>query len=521
MLLGCPLNVFEKTYFIQVNISKDNYIKINNDEYYTNSSKTFKYFEFKLNKRGGESGHIEFVKPFGEYKIGDAVEVKINGQKIFYGVIEKVTDFGRSIDVIPMWGKLGWVYITDTLVFEETQGIYELLLSMADKIRESGVKFNPHLIEIPQNQNMVKYNITTEMGGKSVLEILEEIEEELPSSYNFGVDAGGTFYFKSFKESAQYKLDWYQGDFNHSSVDLDYSELYSQYVVKHKRYNALGESEDAYDVLKWIVGSDQVINGVKNPYPVIPALQDAVGVKTKTFEYNFQSDEQEAYEYAYDLLKRQVPIEAVDIKDFNYKRKRVEINDCVDITMKPTENFYVDFILGYASYKTISNHVGGGELMKVGLPVGYSKEVNGFMGILDLNKQPGYLEICNRTLDISELIVYYYSSQSTNKFYVRDNYGNFKTVYSGGGRLVVDLRGFNKRSVLITSEAKAVVYYKARAFFSQGSDLKTMNIREIKYKYESGVTSVDLRLAKLNTVLTGYMHAQNKRLETLEDLLSS
>lgn len=520
MILGHALNYFKKVYFINVNISKDNYIKINNDEYYTNSSKTFKSFVFKLNKRGGESGNIQFVKPFGEYKIGDSVEVKINGKKIFKGVIEKVTDFGRNIDVIPMWGKLGWVYITDTLVFEETQGIYELLISMADKIRESGVKFNPMLIEIPQNQNMVKYNITTEMGGKSVLEILEEIEEELPSSYNFGVDAGGTFYFKSFKESAQYKLDWYQGDFNSSNLDLDYSELYSQYVVKHKRYNALGESEDSYDVLKWIVGSNQEVNGVKNPYPVIPALQDAVGIKTKTFEYNFQSDEQEAYEYAYDLLKRQVPIETVDVKDFNIKQKSVNINDCVDIIMKPTENYYTDFTLGYSSYKTISNHVGGGELMKVGLPVGYAREPNIFVGVLDFNKQAGYLDVCNRTLDIEEIIVYYYSSQSNNKFYVRDNYGKFKIVYSGGGRLVLDVRGFNKRSLLIVSEAKSVVYYKARVFFNQGSDFKTMNIREISYKYDSGVTTVDLRLAKLNAVLTGYMHAQNKRIETLEQLLS-
>lgn len=525
MLCGERINYFELNYYFNNNVSKDNYIRIGTDEFYTNSYDTFSSFEFKLNKRGGESATIKFVKMYGQYKIGDTVEAKINGKKIFRGVIEKIEDYGLTIKAIPLWGKLSFVYVTDSLELEETKNIYEYLIGLADKIREAGIKFNPILIEVPANQNMVKYEITTSMAGKSILELLEEVEEELPSTYNFGVNEGGTFYFKQFSEVKEKSLNWHNGDFSDNEVEEDYSELYSRYVVKHKRYSATGEDEDAYDVLKWIVGGEDKkrADGTieLNPYPPIAYLTELVGIKTKVFEYNFQSDVEEAYNYAYDLLKRQEPIISLNVEDLNYLKKDININECVECILKPIENFYEDFNLSYSTAHTITNNMRSGELMKIGYAVGYAKERNANIGILDFSKQYGYNDVCNRTLDIYEIRCEYYSSRSQDKFYITDAYGNSKVVYGGGGSLKVNIKGFNKRSLKVIADNSNVVFNKMRAYFTQGSRKLLLNVREMEYSYSKGVTSVSLKLAEMKTVLTGYMHAQNKRIKTLENLLSS
>lgn len=516
MFLSNPINYFELTYYFNNNANKDNYIRIGNKEFYTNTQETFYSFEFKLNKRGGESGTIKFVKPFSAFKIGDTVECKIEGKKIFYGLVEKIEDYGKTIKVIPLWGRLEYIYITDTLVFEETKNIRELVLGLAGKIREAGIKFNSKLIELPEDSNMVKYEITTEMGGKNILEILEELEEELPSVYNFGVDAGGTFFFKAFAENKEDRIDWHTGDFSESEIEEDYSELYSQYLVKHKRYNADGESEDAYDVLKWIVGSSQK----DNPYIPIQSLVDKVGVKTKVFEYNFQSDVEEAYKYAYDLLKKQASIFSITISDLNYKKKKVDINQCLEVICKPVENYFVDIELGYSNTSTIGFWSDGGEIMKIGYPIGWAKHENVFLGVLYFTDQPDWTEICNRTLKIKTLECRYYSAQSSNKFYITDG-KETEIVYGSGGVLKANVYKFNKRDLKVISENPSVVFYKAFVLFEQGSDRKVLNVRELTYKYSKGKTTVDLTLAELKTVLVGYMHAQNKRLKTLENLLSS
>lgn len=514
MLCGEQLNYFQLEYYFNNNVSKDNYIKIGTDEFYTNSYNTFSSFEFKLNKRGGESGTIKFIKMFGNYKVGDNVECKINGKKIFRGVIEKVEDYGLTLKVIPLWGKLGWVYITNSREYEETKGIYDFLLGLKNKIMEAGIKFNPQLIEIPQNQNMVKYEIQTSMAGKSILEILEEVEEELPSSYSFGVNEGGTFFFKSFSEVREKKLNWHDGDFSENTIGEDYSELYSQYVVKHKVRD--GE-DDVFDVLEWIVGEKKV----GNPYPPVNFLQEAVGIKTKVFEYNFQSDKEEAYKYAYDLLKKQEPILSLEIKDLNYLKNDININECIEVITKPIENFFEDCNLNYSTEKVIGNFNGGGELMKIGYIVGYAKESDSILGILDFSKQFGYSDVCNRTLDINEIRCEYFSRNGQDKFYIIDNHGYNKVVYGSGGVLKAKVEGASKRDLKVIAENKEVIFKNMRAYFTQGSRKLLLNVREMKYKYSGGVTTVDLKLAELKTVLTGYMHAQNKRLKTLENLLSN
>lgn len=525
MLCGERINYFELSYYFYNNVSKDNYIKIGTDEFYTNSIDTFSSFEFKLNKRGGESGTIKFVKMFADYKIGDTVECKINGKKIFRGVIEKIEDYGLTIKAIPLWGKLGFVYVTDSLELEETKNIYDYIIGLADKIREAGIKFNPKLIEVPANQNMVKYEITTSMAGKSILELLEEVEEELPTSYNFGVNEGGTFYFKQFSETKEKTLNWHSGDFSNNEIDEDYSELYSRYVVKHKRYSATGESEDAYDVLKWIVGGEnkKKADGTieYNPYPPIAKLTQLVGIKTKVFEYNFQSDEEEAYNYAYDLLKRQEPIISLNIEDLNYLKKDINVNECVEVILRPIENYYTDFNLSYSTKYTITNNMRSGDIVKIGYIVGYARDSNEFMGILDFTKLYNYTEVCNRVLDIYEIRCNYYSSRSQDKFYITDNTGRTKVVYGGGGRLKANVKGFNKRSLKIIADNSNVVFFGMRGHYTQGSAKLLLNVREIEYSYEKGITSVNLKLAEMKTVLTGYMHAQNKRLKALENLLSN
>ncbi|TKZ31405.1 hypothetical protein EZH24_09900, partial [Brachyspira catarrhinii] len=106
-----PYIAFEKT---------GNYIKINNNIYAENAYKTYNSYEFKVNKRGGESGKITFNTPVNYFNINDRVEYYLKGKKRFAGYIESIDNAGLNITVIPVWGRLTYQYIQGDLILEAT-----------------------------------------------------------------------------------------------------------------------------------------------------------------------------------------------------------------------------------------------------------------------------------------------------------------------------------------------------------------------------------------------------------------
>lgn len=490
--------------------TKDTYVQIGNNTFYTSSYNTFESFDFKLNKRGGEGGTIKFVKMFGNYKINDKVTLVVEGKQVFNGLVEKVTDYGLTVHVIPMWGLLDFTFIVDTLELapkdaeRETKTVYDTVMGLRKRIRESGVKFNEINVDIPKD-----ISVATTLAGRSLRDILDELEKALPNNYVYGVDHYGEFYFKSFPETREKILNWHAGHFSKSEAEEDYSELFSQYVVKVK-----DNDTDSYNVLKYIVGDSE-------EYPAVSYLTNLIGKKTKVFEYGFMSDPNEALNYAYDNLRKQVPVEKLKLSNLNKKVVEVLPNEAIETILKPINNFYEDFELSYSKIPVSSNWSSSGILQHIGYEVGYAKPANENLGVLDFIKQPNYLDCCNRTLDIYEIIVYYISDNATDKFTLRDVKGKTLMLYGKGGILKTSIEGFAKRSLILTSESKSLLFTKMRAYFTQGSRKILMNVREVDYKYSKGLLTVDASLAKINAALTGYFFNKEYKLKKLETLLTN
>ena len=51
-----------------------NYIKINDNIYAENAYNTYSYYEFKVNKRGGDTSKVGFNIPLNYFNINDRVE---------------------------------------------------------------------------------------------------------------------------------------------------------------------------------------------------------------------------------------------------------------------------------------------------------------------------------------------------------------------------------------------------------------------------------------------------------------
>lgn len=504
MMLGDVLCYIPISFdFIKID-TKDTYIQLGTDRFFLSGIETFESFEFKSNKRGGESGKIKFSKMFGDYKIGDSVKFVLEGKSAFNGIIELIDNYGTEINIIPSWAMLDFTFITDTLQFESTLPVIEIVQSLKQKIIQQGINYSDKNVIIPK-----EYLITSTMAGKSLRAILDDCEKELPNSYCYGVDSNNNFYFKQFSEYPEKVLSWHLGHFSESTYTADYSNIVSQYIVKIK--NSL---TGAYNVLKDIIGDS--IN-----YPAT-AWTDIVGKKTGVFEYNFPAEAGDALDLAYERLKKQVATEKLTLKTLNYKAVEINPNEALQIVEKPTENIYEDFTINFSNEKTISNNISGGELVKIGKDIGYSRKTGNKSGMLDFSIQPNYIDLCNRSLDIYKIVVYYNSSRSFEKFVIRDNKKQF-ILYGNAGVLEVNIKNFNKRKLVLRllDIKNKVSYYRMRCYFTQGSRKINMNVRNIKYAYKSGLLNVDVELAKINANLTGYIFDQNLKLKNLENLLTN
>lgn len=490
--------------------TNDTLITIANDSFFLLGESTFESFEFKKNKRGGESGKIKFVKMFGNYKINDRVEFTLEGQRVFTGVIQKIKNYGLELEVIPLWGLLDYVFFTGSQETEEDHYIYNILLSLEKKIISVGIGFKYKNIEHIKDSD-VNSIIKSTLAGRSVRDILDELEGELPENYVYGVDASGEFYFKNFPELPVIdELVWHNGDFGESEYEEDYSELYSQYIVKIKDKDP---DKDKFNVLKKIVGEGDAT-------PEIRDLREKVGIKTGVFEYNYYITDDDAINNVTKLLKSQVPTQKIKLKNVNFKKNRLYQNAPYEILLMPINNFFEDIGIYFTFRKSTPSFLNTGEILKIGAPLGSGTKVKNH-GSLSLTEQSEYLDVCNRALDIYEIeLKYKTDSKADNDLFLITDGIKRITKYSKNKVLKVNIKGFNKRSIRIEAldlkDGSIVIFDKMRAFFTQGSSKLEMNMRSIKYKYGKGVITVDCELTKLNSVLTGYLFNQNKQLQKLE-----
>lgn len=104
-------------------------------------------------------------------------------------------------------------------------------------------------------------------------------------------------------------------------------------------------------------------------------------------------------------------------------------------------------------------------------------------------------------------------------FQIEDK-NHFQRKYFQNGFGVFDVRGYDKRDIIITSERGNILYEKFICFFDAASRITDMNIRTIDYKFENNALNIDLELSKMNIKLTNYLYNQEEKRKNLEKLLS-
>lgn len=496
-----------------------NYIIIAGNMYAENAYKTYTSYEFKINKRGGETGKIGFSLPLNYFNINDRVEYYLKGKKRFAGYVESIDNVGLNLTVIPIWGRLLHQYIQGDLILEATKGALDIVLSLKEKIEEMGIIFDEKNINLNNDKQ-----ITMSFSGRNISDILDEVEENLSGSWCWGVDFDNNFYFKEFSEIPNQKISWFNNHFAESEYEEDAGDLVSRYVIKMKDYitNEEGEDEEVYRTLPKIVGADEL-------YPPIP-LEQEIGIKTDLFEIDYKLETYDlAYEFAYQFLTNQVKKEIVSIKNLNYKKIDLDINECVECILKPVNNFYqvIDFN-EFTVTESRLNELYSSDIIDIDESIEYRKypsyKQQQSVALVDIDRY--YKEVCNQCYNITKIVIFFSDGIEENKgnkvsaiFQIEDR-EHVQRKYCADGFGVFDVQGYDKRDIIITSERGNILYEKFVCFFDIGARIVEMNVREIDYKFDKNQLTVDLSLSKMNVKLTNFLYEQEERRKNLEALLS-
>lgn len=502
------------------------YIKIipyYNNKYYTEreiiyTENFYKAYEFNLNKRGGSSGKISFNIPLDNININDKVEYFLNGTKKFVGYIESIDNSGLNVTVIPIWGRLIHQYIQGDLILESTKGVLDIVLSLREKIEEMGIIFDEKNIDLNNDKQ-----ITISFSGKNVSDILDEVEENISKSYSWGVDINNTFYFKEFSNIPTKKLNWHNNHFSESEYTEDSSDLVSRYIIKMKDSitDENGEVKEVYRALPKIVGADKL-------YPAIP-LEKEIGIKTDIFELNYKLENYDlAYEYVYQFLTNQEKKESVQLKNINYNLTDININECVECILKPTNNFYK--IIDFNDFTIIESHLNdiySSDIIDIDSSIETRKYPNykqqNSVKLSDIDKY--YKDVCNHVYNITKIAIFFSDgledkeSNVSALFQVEDG-EHTQRKYCKNGFALFDVSGYDKRNIIITSKRSNILYEKFICFFDCGSKTVEMNVRSINYKFENNHLIVDAELSKMNVKRTNYLYDQEERRKKLESLLT-
>ena len=502
------------------------YIKINENIYAENAYNTYSSYEFKVNKRGGDVSKVSFNTPFNYFNINDKVEYYLNGVKRFAGYIESIDNAGLNLSIIPIWGRLLHQYIQGDLILESTKGALDIVLSLKEKIEEMGIIFDEKNITLNNDKQ-----ITISFSGKNISDILDEVEESLSDTWCWGVDFDGYFYFKEFSDIPSGRLDWHNNDFSDSEYEEDSADLVSRYIIKMKDTltDDEGNEEEVYRTLPKIIGADKL-------YPEIH-LEKEIGIKTDIFEIEYKLETYDlAYKFAYQFLTNQTKKEVVKIKKLNSKKQDLNVNECIECILKPTNNFYqiIDFN-DFTQSESRLNELYSSDILDIDEQIEYRKYPNykqqQSVSLSEIDRY--YKQICNQSYNITKIVIFFSNGIEENNLNSHNNKSNvsavfevedkehFQRKYFTNGFGVFDVRGYDKRNITITSERGNILYDKFICFFDAGSRVVAMNIRTIDYKFDNSTLNIDLELSKMNVSLTNYLYKQEERRKNLEKVLSS
>ena len=425
------------------------YIKINGNIYSENAYNTYSSYEFKVNKRGGDVSKVSFSTPLNYFNINDKVEYYLNGKKRFAGYVESIDNAGLNLSIIPIWGKLLHQYIQGDLILEATKGALDIVLSLREKIEEMNIIFDEKNITLNNDKQ-----ITMSFSGKNISDILDEVEENLSDTWCWGADFNGYFYFKEFSDIPTKKLNWHNNDFSDSEYEEDSADLVSRYIIKMKDTltDDEGNEEEVYRTLPKIVGADKL-------YPQIP-LEKEIGIKTDIFEIEYKLENYDlAYKFAYQFLTNQTKKEIVKIKTLNSKNYDLNINECIECILKPTNNFYqiIDFN-DFTETESRLNEVYSSDIIDIDSSIEYRKYPNykqqQSVTLTDIDRY--YKQICNQSYNITKIVIFFsdgIQDEEKNKnisavFQIEDK-EHFQRKYFTNGFGVFDVRGYDKRNIPI------------------------------------------------------------------------
>lgn len=488
---------------------KGEYIIINKDTYVAGASESFSEYKFVLNRQGGANSYIKFAKIFGNYILNDSVEYYIDDRKVWAGYVSTVQDNGLNIQCVPLWYKLTNQTIQGALILESTLSVYDAVVSLQSKIEDIGINF------VAPDDIYKTYNVTTSFGGRNIADILDTIKEACPSTTVWGVDVNNIFYFKSFSEEAIDVLDWYENDFSDSDYSRDASGLYTGYVIKRKKFN----SEDN-ETLPEIVGET-----LFDP----PAFITEIGKRIGLFEYPYSlSGNNVAYNYAYHILMKQVIKETITLKKVH---RHILINNAYKCILKPIENYYRDIDIGIKvdAKRNVHNFLLNDNLFNINDVIGSFELAPGIDTVisgLPLKEVDAYYKIaCNECTEIYSINLVWKSTIAGVVIHnciinVSDGTRN-KDFYSVNNRAVLDVRGFDKRRIVISADIEEITFESMRVYFVQGSTVKTQNVINIDYIYKNGILEVNAKLSALNSKNISYFFNEQEKIKKLEQLFSN
>lgn len=484
------------------------YLKINNLKIYPNSDNFLSSINIKVNKRGGDTSKLKFSAQSIPSKIGDRVQLFVNDQLQYTGFVDqqKFTNNLFEITVIPEWAKLGYSIVSGGIVVEETITIVDLVNSLFPYIIEQGIGIGYKAITIPK-----EYTITTSTMGKTILELLDECEQALPAGFVWGVVKNYFFFFQQ-SEIPTNLLNWRLGDFSDSQVNEDFGNIYTQTSVFMKEKDEEGNEQNR----------SLGIVGAGGDYPKIP-FYDLIGVKMNKLELPNIGSTIKSLEYAYNLLQNQfLPID-ISIKDLNFQQKLPKILTPYSIYTKPQPLLSERFVKGKKLIVNDQYNSVGGYIQTVDTPVEYNEGFDDFY-IFDLSKDTSYLNFCDGSESVQELYIEYYSTEQLVIFQVTDGTNTIECMGSFGvAKINLSSYNINKRKLQIECLTKAnnFNYNFVNVTFVNAQKVYSANIREILFKMDNKFNfSVDLKIANINTVLSGYLFKENKKLERLEEILS-
>ena len=492
------------------------YIKINDNIYAEGAYKTFSSYEFIVNKRGGESGKIIFNYPVDYIRINDRIEYYLKGKLKFVGFVEYVDGASKELSIIPTWGKLNYQLITGTTAEEDTMFAYDIIQAMKVHITKAGILWDENLITVPKRE----YTMSMKFGGRSIADILDEIEEEMSDSWCWGVNFNNYFYFTEIDDKPKKTINYFENHFSESEFEEDSGDLISRYICKvgYKNQDTSGTK-----VLKKIVGDDP-------KYPPIEWLDNKIGIKFGEYETTLdgrdEALEEEVYKRAYQLLNKQINKEVVKLKNINFNNIDIDFNEAVKIIMKPENNYYNDTSFEEPVYNAYeSNNLFSSEILQINIDIDKEiipnyKQANE-INLYDIDL--GYRRMTLKSYALKKIFIYYSIGEdrdATGIFAVTDG-EKTQRKYCVDGFGEFDIKGYDKIKLKIINEKSNVIYNKITVFFDVGVREFSMNARTLTYSYNNNSLSVEGQFAKMNVKLTNYLFMLENNIKRTGNIINN